>query len=374
MTNSKLTPPEWADAPVLEKLKTKSGELFEKIRTETGPAMIRTIDLVGTASSKRMQLANDLMQKNVGDLLKGMSGESAVANRLVALRANMDTLNPHSLHNAWYFRIVPSGIKRFLIKRFVARYQSLQTNVDSIMNGLRGGKDELLQINIELEAQYREIQEAQRLIQADIYTGEILIEELEDQLNRDSGSERAKLETAINALARRIRDLRTKEQAAVQFFISIDQTIQTNMILGESIDSALTVGPMVMTNALRIQAALATQETVKNAVKDFQDGLGDLMAQNAKAVNDAAQTIGDMYNSPVIALSKLEEGFDNLMKAVNTANETMLSSTKKAREASAYLEQMTSELTPVAESLHAIEGSFTAETGDTVAIEQDKNK
>ena len=76
-----------------------------------------------------------------------------------------------------------------------------------------------------------------------------------------------------------------------------------------------------------------------------------MMAQNAAAVNKAAQDVGDMYNNPVIALEKMEEGFDQLMQAVQTANETMATSTLKARETSARLADMTAELSPVAEGL-----------------------
>ena len=65
-------------------------------------------------------------------------------------------------------------------------------------------------------------------------------------------------------------------------------------------------------------------------------------------MNQAAQNVGDLYNNPVIGLEKLEEGFDQLMSAVNTANETMANSTTKAREVSDRLSQMTKELEPVA--------------------------
>jgi uncharacterized protein YaaN involved in tellurite resistance len=91
---------------------------------------------------------------------------------------------------------------------------------------------------------------------------------------------------------------------------------------------------------------------VNKAVREFQDGLGDMMAQNAAAVNQAAKEVGDLYNNPVIALEKLEEGFNQLMQAVNTANETMATSTVKALEASARLADMSAELAPVAEGMH----------------------
>jgi len=94
-----------------------------------------------------------------------------------------------------------------------------------------------------------------------------------------------------------------------------------------------------------------------------------MMAQNAAAVNQAAQEVGDMYNNPVIALEKMEEGVDQLMQAVQTANETMANSTIKAREASARLADMTAELSPVAEGLRDARSSN--KNNDSDLIEED---
>jgi len=294
------------------------------------------------------------MAGSVDSLLKGLDGKSPTGEKLLELRTAMDDLNPHSLSNAWWFSWMPKGIKRKAIAKFVHKYEPMQKHVNGILAGLRSGKDELLEVSIDLEHQYTEIEAAQKEIQSEIYIGELFIEEvenLESDVESEDVQEQQKLASVKNKGARRIRDLRTKEQAAVQFFISIDQTVATNELLSEQIDSALTVGPMVMTNALRIQAALAKQDTVKQAVESFQEGLGDMMAQNAAAVNKAAKEVGDLYNNPVIALEKMEEGFDQLMQAVQTANETMATSTLKARESSARLAEMTAELAPVAEGL-----------------------
>jgi uncharacterized protein YaaN involved in tellurite resistance len=168
------------------------------------------------------------------------------------------------------------------------------------------------------------------------------------------------------------------ELAAVQFFVSIDQTVASNELLSEQIDSALAVGPMVMTNALRIQAALAKQKSIQAAVTGFQEGLGDLMAQNASAVNQAASEIGDLYNNPVIALEKMEEGFDQLMQAVATANETMATSTIRAKETSAKLAEMTAALNPVAEELRGskttgVEPEIAEKEIDGSVISMEKN-
>ncbi|MFW2372571.1 MAG: toxic anion resistance protein [Gammaproteobacteria bacterium] len=346
--------PKWANDNDIGGMKERSLALVGEVKEKSGPAMMRAIDDIGAGSQKKMMMANDLMSNSVNSLLKGLDGKSPTGAKLLELRSAMDDLNPHSLGNAWWFSWMPKGIKRKAISRFIHKYEPMQKHVNGILSGLRAGKDDLLETSIELEHQYTEIEGAQKEIQSEIYIGELFIDELEKLeagVDASDVQEQQKLASGKNKAARRIRDLRTMEHAAVQFFISIDQTVATNELLSEQIDSALTVGPMVMTNALRIQAALAKQDTVRKAVQGFQEGLGEMMAQNAAAVNKAAQDVGDMYNNPVIALEKMEQGFDQLMQAVQTANETMATSTLKARETSARLADMTAELSPVAEGL-----------------------
>jgi len=346
--------PKWASEVQVQEMKAKSLAVIDKIKETNGPALMRIIDDIGSSSHKRMVRANDSMTGNVSSLLKGLDGQSPAGEKLLELRSVMDELNPHALHKKWWFSWMPGAIKRKAISKFINKYEPMQSNVNAIFNGLRAGKDTLLETNLELEQQYYEIEAAQREIQSDIHVTELVMAQADDMLSQIDDSdpqEKQKISQILNKAARRVRDLRTMEQAAVQFFVSIDQTIATNEPLSEQIDSALVVGPMVMNNALRIQSALAKQKTIQKAVSSMQEGLGDLMAQNASAVNQAADEIGELYNNPVIALEKMEEGFDQLMQAVDKANATMAESTIKARESSARLAEMTSALNPTAEAL-----------------------
>jgi uncharacterized protein YaaN involved in tellurite resistance len=353
-SNTTLKSPKWASEDNVELMQKRSQELAESTKTNGGPALNRIVGNIGASAQKKMASANDLMKGNVNSLLKGLDGKSPAGEKLLELRSTMDQLNPHSLHNAWWFSWMPNTIKRKAVSRFVRQYQPMQSHVDAIFNGLRNGKDDLLESNLALEQQYNEIAAAKKEIESEIYIGELFIQQVDAQdaeTPAEDIQEKQKFATVKNQAMRRIRDLRTMEQAYVQFFISIDQTIATNSLLDESIDSALTVGPMVMNNALRIQAALAQQETIKDAVQQFQTGLGDMMAQNAGSIEKAAQEVGDLYNNPVIALQKMEEGFDKLMNAVKIANDTMSTSTAKARETSDRLADMTAQLSPVADGM-----------------------
>jgi uncharacterized protein YaaN involved in tellurite resistance len=353
-TETTLKSPKWASEDKVELMQKRSQDLIESTKSSNGPALNRIVSDIGSTAQKKMSSANDLMKGNVNTLLKGLDGKSPAGEKLLELRSTMDQLNPHSLHNSWWFSWLPNTVKRKAVSRFVRQYQPMQSHVEAIFDGLRNGKDDLLESNLALEQQYNEIAEAKKEIESEIYIGELYIQQVDAQdalTDAEEVQEKQKFATVKNQAMRRIRDLRTMEQASVQFFISIDQTIATNSLLDESIDSALTVGPMVMNNALRIQAALAQQATIKDAVQQFQTGLGDMMAQNAGTIEKAAQEVGDLYNNPVIALEKMEEGFDKLMNAVKIANDTMSTSTAKARETSDRLADMTAQLSPVADGM-----------------------
>lgn len=348
--------PKWADEAQLVDMQAGSQSLMAQVADVSGPGLYRVIDTIGAESQKSMVEASERMRGGVDSLLKGLDGKSPTGERLVELSTTFSELDPKSVTNKWWFSWMPKGIKRTAIKKFTGRYASMQSHVDTILNGLRAGKDNILESNIQSERQYNEIEVAYQQVQRDIYMGETLyamIEAKEAETEASDQLEVNKLATAKNTVARRIRDLRTKEAAAMQFFVAIDQTMQSNVLLAEQIDSALSVGPMVMHNALQIQSALAQQAQVKSAVAEFQKGLSEMMEQNASAVNQAAQEIGDLYNNPVVAVEAMQRSHDQLMQAVATAQKTMEDSTVKAREVSALQASMTEELKPVAEAMKA---------------------
>lgn len=343
MTNTivPVTPDDIVEIEVQE-LTTRKNTLYtEVIESDGGPMMEIGLNKIGAEAMKIANNTKTLMQTKVGDLLNNMEGESPVANELIQLRTTMDELNPHSLSNNTFFKMMPIFIKRFMMKNYVSKFQTNKDHVEAIFNGLREGKDKLLEKIIELDEQYKELKKADKAVRNDIYLGEMLWEEINTVEVSNTDIENKKIDSAKNKIARRIRDLEIAKQAIAQFFVSIQQTIKNNHLLSESVDSALFVGPMVLINALNIQASLAHQKKVSHALNTFQEGLGNMMEQNAAAIEEQTVNIGDLYNNPVIGLESLQKSYDKLSNAVNKANEIMRESTQKARDTSKELDNLT---------------------------------
>lgn len=318
------------------------------VESEGGPMMELRLNKIGQEAMKVANNAKTLMQTKVGDLLNNMEGNSPVANELVNLRTTMDEISPHSLTNSTAFKLMPEFLKKMMLKNYISKFQTNQDHIEAIFNGLREGKDTLLEKMIELDEQYKQLKEADKAVRNDIYLGELLWEKLNTEAN--GTEDQMKLDSAKNKIARRIRDLEVAKQAIAQFFVSIQQTVKNNQLLSESIDSALFVGPMVLINALNIQAALAHQKKVSHALDTFQEGLGNMMEQNAAAIEEQTSNIGDLYNNPVVGLDHLQRSYDKLESAVSKANEIMRTSTLKARETSKDLNALTEKFDKLIES------------------------
>ncbi len=321
--------------------------------------LARSLGALGADAQQRAGHEIDLLKTKVGTLLNDLDGPgSQIPQGLMQLRKTMDDVNPHVLASR------PRGLLSRLLRRapvigdvladIAVKYESVQTQIDSIVDGLRAGKDQLLQDSLELDRLYQQVQAAQLEVQKAAYLGELLWQGLEEKLpTSDDPAERQRLETLVHRVAMRVQDLRTMEQVNTQFFVSIDMTIQNNDHLSDAITRTVTVTRSLLTVGLAIQAALANQKKIMEAVKETQDYTADMLAANAASIKQQTAEIGDMYKNPVLALDKVKQAYDDLMGAMEQMDEIRRAGTDSARAGIRELEGMTAGLAPKAEGLRA---------------------
>ena len=273
----------------------------------------------------------------------------------------MDEINPQVLGQ-------PSGVAKWLgkapgvgqvLKRIAVKYESVQTQIDQIMNGLRHGKDKLLQDSAELENLYDQVQTAQNGVQQAAYVGELLMERIEQgSAESEDMAQRQKLQTMAHRVSMRVQDLRTMEQVNLQFFASIDMTLQNNDTLCEQIDRTVMVTQSLLTVGLAIQAALANQKQIATAVKQVQDSTAAMLEANAAAIGRQTREIGEMQNDPVIALDRVKNAYESLVSAMDEMEQIRSTGTAKAKAGIAELSRMSAALEPKVDALQARPGNF----------------
>ncbi len=351
-------PPSGMDDGSREQLAGKAEQLALAVFSDPADRKLgRQVSAMGVREQQKASTEIGLLKTRVGTLLSQIDGEGAeIPRTLVALRHTMDEINPQVLGQ-------PSGVAKWLgkapgvgkvLKRIAVKYESVQTQIDQIMNGLRHGKDKLLQDSAELEQLYDQVQAAQRGVQQAAYVGELLMERIEDgTADVTDLAQRQKLQSMAHRVAMRVQDLRTMEQVNLQFFASIDMTLQNNDTLCEQIDRTVMVTQSLLTVGLAIQAALANQKQIASAVKQVQDSTAAMLEANAAAIGRQTQEIGQMQNDPVIALDRVKNAYESLVSAMDEMEQIRAAGTEKAKSGIAELSRMSAALEPKVEALQA---------------------
>ena len=294
------------------RLRETALQLAGEVHKDAGNRQVaRRLSALGVREQQKASKEIGLLKTRVGTMLGQLEGEGAeIPKTLIELRHTMDEINPNVLSQ-------PSGIAKWvgkapgvgkILKRIAVKYESVQTQIDHIMNGLRHGRDKLLQDNAELEQLYEQVGQAQLGVQESAYIGELLWQKIEDKLlEATEPAERQKLQAMMHRVAMRVQDLRTMEQVNLQFFASIDMTIQNNDTLCEQVDRTVMVTQSLLTVGLAIQAALASQKQIATAVKSVQESTAAMLEANAAAIGRQTAEIGEMQEQPRDRSRKREE-------------------------------------------------------------------
>ncbi len=342
-------PPTALPPEALNELQTKALTVSGDFETKSQDReFMNSLMNLGSEAQQNASRKLDLLKSKVGTLLSDLDGEGAkIPKDLVELRMMLDKINPHKIEKRGFFSKllgkVPGVGDR--LKEIAIRYESVQTQIDLIVNNIREGRDTLIRDNMSLEQLYDDVKAQQLAVQKNAYLGELIIAELEKRVAATTEPAlKQKLEMALHAIAMRVQDLRTMEQVNMQFFVSIDLTTNNNHLLAQAVDRTLTVTTNVITVGLAIAAALANQKRTMEATKATQEYAGNILASNAAAIRQQTADIAQMYNNPVLALEKVQKSYDDLMAAMDEVEKVKRQGIDTAKQGMARLSDMSGKL------------------------------
>lgn len=319
-----------------------AGEFISVIeKSEGGPALELALNKIGEQSLKSAKRSQQMMQEEAMKVLPELNSDSPLSKSIIEANEKTTALNPNTLTESLLYKIPFPGLQSYLAKRYIGNFQDQNQQVQGIFEALERGKDKLLMRMIDLKNQYETLKKDDTELLIDIEACKNLAQWIE-KLDFDAmdNIEKMKYQLAENKIGRRIRDLTTIRSAIQQFFVSINQTMQNQSLLSETIDSLQTVGPYVLQNAIIIHAAINEQKQVAEAVNTVQNTISTAMEQNASMIKENAELTAEMYSNPVIAIESLKKSYAELQDAVDITHNAMLESTENAKAITAELENM----------------------------------
>ena len=347
-------PPATMSVEEVSEAERQVAELVRAVQESTGGRQLAVLDEVSSVGLKSQRNAGrqlELVKTRMATLLDAGDSSKAVASGIVELRSALDRINPHLEQRSLWARTL--GALPFVrnnavvraLTRIALRYEPVSKQITVIETRLRDGRSLLARDNVELRRLYEDVEVQQDAIQRHAFLGELLLRELErvasdtqERLQRD------RILTAVHDVATRVQDLRTMQEVHVQYFVSIELVRSNNNRLGQAVDRTLTLATNVVTVGLAIQAALARQRNVHEATERTRQFLGEMIAQNAAAIRQQTDEIGNLYNEPVIAMDKLVQAHADLLAALDAASSLREQGILNARKNIEELTGLTREL------------------------------
>ena len=339
-----------------EDLRERATELINQLKEARGSkalAMIDRVTTIGIQSQRRAGAELDLLKTRMADLLTQNGSGAEISKDLVELRLVLNEINPHELSKPGIFRKLfgflpfieklPSLLK--ILERIAIRYETVSRQVLVVETKLREGRSMLRRDNIELRKLFEQVEVQQLPIRKSAYIGIHLMQQLSRLLRTlDDPIEQERITNALHDVSMRVQDLRTMEEVHIQFFVSIEMTRQNNNRLAQSVDRTLSLASNMVMVGLAIQTALARQKKILEATQRTQEFLGSMIISNARAIKRYTEEIGDIYNNPVVAVEKITQAHNDLIQAMEIANQLKQQGIEFARENIAKLSQLTADL------------------------------
>ena len=312
-----------------------------------------SITLVGIQAQRHAGSDLELLRVRIGDMVYRDSEDASgrISKDLTNLRIVLNQIDPGKVrqgsvvHNL--IRFLPVGRNQLLgaLERIAVRYEPVAKQVAELETRLREGRLLLSRDNIELRKLYEQAEAQQVVIQKNCYLGELLMVELQNLLDEtDDAPKRVRIEAALFDVSTRVQDLRTMDEVDRQLFLSIEMTRQNNNRLGQAVDRSLTLVSNVALIGLAIQSALVRQARVLEANERTREFLGDLLVANSSAIRRHTLEIGDVYNSPVIAVEHITRAHNELLEAISIAERLRVEGIASARDNILKLTQLAGQL------------------------------
>lgn len=347
-------PPRTMSADEVDEAHRQASDLAHGVRDSSGSKQLAVLDEVTSVGMKSQRNAGrqlELVKTRLAVFLNEGGASKAVATDLIDLRTALDRINPKLERRGLFARTIGalpfvrgSVLVRSLTK-IALRYEPVSKQITVIETKLREGRALLARDNVELRRLYEDVENQQEAIERHAFLGELLLNEfsvlladITDPMQRD------RVQAAVHEVATRVQDLRMMQEVHVQYFVSIELTRQNNNRLGQAVDRTLALATNVVTIGIAIQSALVRQRSVKEATQRTREFLGEMITQNASAIRQQTEEIGDLYNDPVIAMDKLVQAHHDLLAALDTASQLREQGISTSRKNIEELTGLTKEL------------------------------
>lgn len=302
-----------------QKVVAEASQLIEKVSKTDTVALDSLMDDIGKLGVKTQEKAGQtlkLLDRPVNDLMSGKRVE--VPNMIMKLRNECETLQQSK--NVSFFGKI---LRKSPLKNYVYKYQSVRTNIDAIITGLRDGRDTLEESIVNMRQLKRTSMEEIYNLQTKIAFGNKLKELFEAEIAKPENEFRkAYLERGLRKVMVRIQSMTEMILLYNQAIAATDIINDNNDKLIDSVNNAIDKTSNLITVSAMIAMSLADQENVINAVEATNKTIEDQFKENARLLRTTTEKTTELLSKPSMSLEAVNQAIGDLLSALDTSEQS----------------------------------------------------
>ena len=324
-----LTPPEPIPAVDVEKAvglvpvgEDKKSELESKVDSfvaeliahdTQSPEFSKRVDEISNMGRKEIAAASSMSNRFLDRPVRAMDRDQGVGANLAELRTTVEELDPAKRGKSGILSKLPWGNS---LKGYFRSYQSAQTHIQSILNNLASGKDELIMDNAAIDVERQKLWEAMGNLEQMIHISNSLDAKLEEKAAEldatDPAKAKAVRETALFYVRQRTQDLLTQMAVSVQGYLALDLVKKNNVELVKGVDRASTTTVGALRTAVTVAEAMTNQRLVLGQITALNDTTAGIIDSTSTLLRDQTGKIHEQAAASTIPLETLQRAFQNI--------------------------------------------------------------
>lgn len=282
------------------------------------------IDGMGRDLQQRAATRSKMLQTPMREIANASEDGGPVARSLGDLRVEVEKLDPSSLDtNAGFFTRALGNLPGVgtPLKRYFMRYESAQTQIDSIIGSLEKGRDELKRDNITLSDDQGKMRDLTLGLGDQIALAHALDTAIVGRLETDIGPDDPRRqfveEDLLFAIRQRTLDLQQQLAVNQQGVLATELIIRNNRELIRGVNRALDVTVSALQVAVTVALAMSHQKIVLDKIDAINSTTSDMIAGTAKRLRTQGTDIHRQATSTMLDMDSLRSAFEDIDMALN---------------------------------------------------------
>ena len=326
------------------------------INTSVFDEKVNAIHQLGSTEIRASaQIANRMLDRPAKSMDKALFDNSPIAKSLTELRGVVEDLDPSrqgSLDSPRKFLgIIPMGKT---VQDYFRKYESSQTHINSIIESLYNGKDELMKDNAVIEQEKVNMWNLMQSLRQYIYVGKKIDERLEQKIGEleatDPEKARVVKEEMLFYVRQKNMDFLTQLAVNIQGYLALDMIRKNNLELIKGVDRATTTTISALRTAVMVSQALSSQKLVLDQINALNSTTSSLIESTSVMLKRQTAQVHEQASGSSVDLEKLQKSFNHIyetmqaidafkVKALGNMQQTLHVLTQEVDRAQTYLDR-----------------------------------